>query len=354
MRRAVECVWPYLFLGAALALLATSFAGCTGAADERPGERRLAVWSEFLSDDEVRAQLPLVAAAGADLYLAVPSTRIGDPALARLVRDAVAAGVGVRAWLLLPEADGYWPNEHNVAQVRAASLALADWRDAEALPLDWIVFDMEMSLERTRAVQEVVAAEGGIAAVDLIQAGRDPDAFVIARAAYAALLDELHARGLRVMAVTYPMILDDPDDGDDDIQDGLDVPVLGLAWDEASFMVYQSLFYELSGSWHGADVVESYAHSAITLFGERAALALGIVGSAAITPVAMPYPDVATLRADQAAARAAGIGRVSIYSLDGIAQQANPAAWLDADVAPVTPGYLDADTLRALVRGLLD
>jgi hypothetical protein len=35
----------------------------------------------------------------------------------------------------------------------------------------------------------------------------------------------------------------------------------------------------------------------------------------------MPYPDAATLLTDHAAARAAGIDKVSIYSLDGLAQQ---------------------------------
>jgi len=337
-----------------LALAALLLASCGGAAAPPPGQRPLAVWSEFLGDEEVRAQLPLCAAEGVDLYLAIPSVRVGDAALAALVRAAAAQGVGVRAWLLLPEADGYWPNEHNVSALRSAALALADWRDAEHLPLDWIVLDMEMALPRNREVQRIVEMDGAIAAVDAIKAGRDPAAFADARVAYAALVDELHGRGLEVMAVTIPMVLDDADDGDDDIQDEFDVPITGIAWDEVSFMAYQSLLADFSGSWHGADVIESYGRSAVAQFGPRAALALGIVGSAGIAPVAMPYPDAATLLADHAAARAAGIERVSIYSLDGLVQQASPDEWLDAQIAPRVPDFGDVDTLRATVRGLLD
>jgi hypothetical protein len=170
-----------------------------------------------------------------------------------------------------------------------------------------------------------------------------------------ALVDELRARDLRVAAVTYPMVLDDAADGDDDIADAFDVPVTGPAWDEVSFMVYQSLIYDLSGSWHGPDVVHSYAATAREQYGERAAVALGIVGSVGIEPVAMPYPDAATLVADRGATRAAGIERVSVYSLDGLAPlaAAERETWLAPGVVRV-PELVDADGLRSLVRGLLD
>lgn len=319
-----------------------------------PGRRPLAVWSEFLTDAQVRAALPFAAEERADVYLAIPAARIGDASLASLIADAQAAGVGVRAWLLLDEADGYWPNEHNLPAARAAATAFADWRDAAALPIDWVIFDLEMSLQRTEAVAMAVEEGGSLAAVEVIRAGRDPAAFEVHRGELAALVGELQARGLKVMCVTYPTVLDDPDDGDEDIQDELDVPVAGVPWDQVSFMVYQSAIYDLSGSWHGPDVVYSYGQSAVAQYGDRAAVALGIVGSASVTPVAMPYPDAPALLADHAAARAAGVGTVSVYSLDGVLQQGDAGAWLDAAVAPVEPPYLDADYLRDLVRGLLD
>src|SRR5262245_55247050 len=134
----------------------------------------------------------------------------------------------------------------------------------------------------------------------------------------------------------------------------MDVPVLGLAWDQASFMVYQSLIYDLTGEWHGPDVVASYTSSARDLFGDRGAVALGIVGSAGITPVALSYPDPDPLLADHAAARARSAAAVSIYSLDGLLQQEDPATWLDTDIAAAEPPEVTSEYLRRLVTALLD
>lgn len=328
-------------------------AACGEDRGEPPAPHRFALWSEFLSDEDVRAQIPLLVDEEADLYLAIPSARIGDAALADLVRALDDAGVGVRAWLLLPEADGYWPNEHNLAAMRTATMAFADWRDAEALPLDWVVFDMEMSLARTRLVADTIEADGPLEGLQVILDGEDED-FGAHRDELATLVGDLQARGLRVMCVTYPTVLDDLEDGDDQIQDRMDVPVIGVPWDEASFMVYQSLIYDLSGAWHGPDVIASYAETARARFGDAASVALGIVGSAGVEPVEAPYPDAPTLLADVGAARAAGIDRVSVYSLDGVLQQADPGGWLDAERAPETPAEGDAASLRGLVRTLLD
>lgn len=336
-------------------LLATIVTGgCEGGEPDAPPARSFALWSEFLQDDEVRAQIPFLQAERADLYLAIPSVRIGDAALATLLHDLAGAGVGVRAWLLLPEEDGYWPNEHNVAAMREATMAFADWREREGLPVEWVIFDMEMSLARTRAVADTIETNGALAGLNALLEGEDPSAFAAHRDELAALVRDVQGRGLRVMSVTYPTILDDLEDGDDQIQDRMDVPVLGIPWDEASFMVYQSLIYDLSGSWHGPDVIESYGRTALELFGERASVALGIVGSAAVDPVDAPYPDATTLLGDQAAARAAGVEPVSVYSLDGILQQDEPDAWVDADRPAEVPAAGDAEELRSLVRTLLD
>lgn len=339
----------------ALAAVAVALAACGGDGVDPgpPGERADALWSEFLDDDAVRAELPWLAAHHADLYLAIPEARIGDPALATLMRDAAAADVGVRAWFLLDEADGYWPSEVNLAATRDVATRLLDWRAAETLPFDWIVFDLEMNLARTRAIAELVAMQGAGAAIDAIKAGRDPVAFAAHRDELTALVGELRGRGVKVAAITYPMVLDDAGDGDPEIQDGLDVPLDGPAWDEVSFMVYQSLVYDLSGSWHGPDLIHSYAATARATYGERAAVALGIVGTAGIDPVAMPYPDAATLVADRGAARAAGIARVSTYSLDGLVALADREAWM-APGRVAVPAPVDAEGLRTIVRNLLD
>jgi len=329
-------------------------AGCGGPSDEQPVDTQLAVWSEFLGDGELQQQLPFVQSEGVDLYLAIHSTRIGEPALEQLIVQYAATGAEVRAWLLLPDDQGYWPNEHNLDAMREATMRLADWRDAANLPIDWVIFDMEMSLQRTRAVADVIEAEGTVAGLDLVKEGRDPEAFAANRQTLSELVVDLQARGLKVGCVTYPTVLDDMADGDDDIQDQLDVPIYGVPWDEASFMVYQSLIYDLYGSWQGPDIIHSYSQSAVTDFGQRAAVALGIVGSAGIDPVNMSYPDASTLLTDLAAAISTGVTNVSIYSLDGLSQQNDPSEWLERATAPAVPEYFEADNLRSLIQGILD
>jgi hypothetical protein len=346
-------ILPFVLFGAAVALVLMA-ASCTDDAPGPPGERGLAVWSEFMTDVEVRATLPLLADEGADLYLAIPTARIGEPGLAALLRDAAAAGVGVRAWILLADEDGYWPNEHNVEAMRAATTAFLDWRDAEQLEVQWLIFDMEMSLQRTEEAAAVLDSEGTLAALSLIKEGRDPEAFAENHARYVELVEDLQARGAKIMAVTYPTVLDDLGDGDPDIQDQMDVPIVGVPWDQVSFMVYQSLIYDLTGSWHGPDIVHSYAVDAKLEFGERAAVALGIVGTAGIGGVDESYPDAPALLADHAAVRAAGIDAVSVYSLDGLMESGEPDEWLDRRVAPVEPVLVDADYWRNLIRALLD
>ncbi len=331
-------------------LLASTCLAILASCTTEKGPPPLSVWSEFLPDEEVRDALPFLAEEKVGLNLAIPSARIGDPGLEALLFDAQDAGIEVRAWLLLDEADGYWPNEHNVDAMRTATTAFADWRESAALPVDWLIFDMEMSLERTEAIAEA----GGLTGLPLIEEGLDPETFVISRAAYVSLVEDLQARGLKVMAVTYPMVLDDHLDGDDDIQDKFDVPIAGVPWDEVSFMVYQSTIANLSGEWHGPDVIASYTESAVEVFGDRASVALGIVGSAGIVASDTErYPDAPTFLGDLAAARASGVP-VSVYSLDGILEQEDPGAWLDRDIEGVEPRPVTARSLRNLIRGILD
>ena len=48
------------------------------------------------------------------LYQNIRSDQIGDPGVHTFLSQAACSGVEVRAWLTLPEEDGYRPNEKNV------------------------------------------------------------------------------------------------------------------------------------------------------------------------------------------------------------------------------------------------
>lgn len=357
---------------AAVAVLASMLVGC---ADDPPpdaaraddaavadvadapgdaGPLRVGVYSEFLAYDRVGTHLDALAARGAALQLAVPASRIGDASLAALLREAGRRGVETRLWLLLATAQGYWPNETNLGVFATEARRLLDWARDQGLPVAALVFDMEPSYDYVVALRAALASDFA-AAQRMMRAHRDPAAFAAARERLAALVREVQARGVRAECVTYPQVLDDLRDGDDDLQDALDVPVRGVPWDEVSFMVYQTVFAEAVRRWIGPSLVGVYAEEARAAFGERAVVALGLVGDAGIPPPTGPvYDDPAALADDVAAARAARVSRVEVYSLDGMALLGGAPRWLGAtDPAPraATRSSL-VDVVRAISFGL--
>ncbi|RME07404.1 MAG: hypothetical protein D6812_00165, partial [Deltaproteobacteria bacterium] len=214
----------------------------------------LALWSEFQSDAEVTAALPMLARDGIALYLNIPSTRIGDPGIANLIESAAAHGVPCKAWITLPYDQGYWPGETNRVLFRSAVEAFVAWVQAEALPVSWIVFDMEIDFATAQQIGALgqAIAEGDLRAIhDLYRVFAetyDREAFLAAAADYAALVDALHEAGFLAQVTTYPTVLDDLYDGDPDLQDITDTPVVvaevPIDWDLLSFMVYRTIYGE--------------------------------------------------------------------------------------------------------------
>ncbi|MEW6444016.1 MAG: hypothetical protein AB1640_23980 [bacterium] len=225
-------------LSSLLTLFGFFLASCGGGSDAGAGNLAAdciatvpspyALWSEFLDSGEVLEQVPVLRSHSVSLYQNVRSERIGDPATEAFLRRAACSGLEVRAWLTLPEGDGYWPNERNAGLFAEKALELARWIRSSDLPVEWIVVDMELDLRSAERLQELLA-EGDLAgAVRLFADNYDPDLFQAARDEFATLVDELHLMGFRVMLVTFPMVLDDREDGDSDIQDLMNIPVDGI------------------------------------------------------------------------------------------------------------------------------
>lgn len=300
----------------------------------------VSVYSEFLAYRDVEAQLPAFAARRASLSIAVPDSRIGDPALASLLRAAKAQHVDMRIWLVLDLERGYWPNESNLAEFDQAITELLAWLAREELVASAVVFDMEPA---HAYAEELLAAFSGTdltAITELMATHIDPIAHDAARALLATLVHRVKDAGLRAECVTYPQVLDDMLDGDTDFQDALDIPVSGIDWDGVSFMVYQTNFAEAAGGqWLGAGLVRSYAEDARTYFGETAAIALGSVGRRGVFMATGPiYDEPSALAEDVGAALGAGIARVEIYSLDGMVEEARVTEWLEgSNTTPQEP-----------------
>lgn len=328
-------------------------AGCAQGSAPSPTK---GLYSEFLSDTAVREALPALAAHNLALHLNVPSTRIGDAALAALLRDVHAHDVEPRLWLTLPYEDGYWPGEANVTQFRAATDQLLAWLDDEGVAVPWLVVDMEPSFGDAMVYQEILTNRDINAALALLRSHIDPIAFAAAGEAYRQLVADLHARAIKVQCVTLPAVVDDFHDDDRNMGDAMDLPVFDVPWDELVVMVYQTGFDEFTGVWYGPDLIASYARAAREHFGAMAAVALGVVGAPGIgIERGRRYADAASLHADVAAAKAVGMEGIHVYSLDGVLAEGVEEGWLaleDVEARLPEPNP-DVELLRDL-SGVLD
>ena len=327
--------------------------GDTGDADDdgptvvEPYVADVGVYSEFLPYDEVAMHLPALARTQTELYLAMPSAEVGGEALEGVLREAKAQHVPVRAWLLLDDADGYWPGEDNLAAYDALVERFWAWNEAEDLGVEWITVDMEPPLETSNMLVEALESGDLSSVVPVLLDLHDPEEHAAASEAWAAAVDRWHARGAKVGVVGLPYILDDFGDDDPDVQDMFESPIVGIDWDEVGFLVYQTLYADDEGERLGPGLVRSYGETAVAQFGDRASIALGAVGTVGKNTSRPGYDTPEQLAEDVAAAWATGASKVHLFSLDGMAELGEVEAWLQAasGADPVDPGH-DAEVER--------
>jgi hypothetical protein len=313
------------------------------------------VWAEFLTDTDVSVALAELADSGTRLHLALEVERIGDSAFASLTRRASDAGVPVFVWPLLPKELGYWIGEVNVDHAARALDRIVAWRADDGGPsIQGVSVDLEPAWEYS----EELRALGGRPDRLLACLARHvhPSRHAAAREILTRAVDRTKRVGLRMHAVTYPLLLDAPA-GDPTLEDALDIVVQDIAWDEISFMVYQTAFQQLAGAWFGPRLVFEYGRAAVERFGERAGLDLGVVGEAGVgLDPGGRYSDPEALAADVRAGLAAGIplSRMRVYGLDGIVAEGGPQRWLTiTDPSPREPSATPLVTgLRHGVSGI--
>lgn len=145
---------------------------------------------------------------------------------------------------------------------------------------------------------------------------------------YQHLVHGLHARGIKVHAVTSPLVLHDRPGGHRRVQSALGVPIEGIDWDEISFMVYRVEFQHILGKLN-SDIVYAYSKRAARRFRAAAGIDLGEVGHVPFPVPKEGFSDPRDLRSDAAAAKAAGISHLNVYSLDGLrSHSAQLSLWL--------------------------
>lgn len=343
-------------IGVALVLMAFALPACEST-DENLSPASMAGVTYILAEEfdaypDVEAMLPEIAGhPEIAICLAIRAEQSQSDELRSLLLAAAREGVPIIAWLLLSEEEGYWFSEENLEAARTQTYAFLDWIEEGQIPLEWLMLDMEMSLEKTRKLEE--GDLNGVI-IPMLQANLDPEAFASATQAYAEFVGDLKQRGYKVSAAAYPFILDDLLDEDSEIQDAFNTPIEGVGFDEIYFMAYRTSFANLLGMMPGPYIVYEYAMEAKAAFGNRGVIGLGIIGD--IGQISDEgYTEPEQLAEDIAAARAGGNERVFIFSLDGMNAVGPLDEWLQLkSTEPSEPETDKASTDTREILALLD
>lgn len=290
-----------------------------------------ALWAEFMPYHWVAGDLPLLQKHALALNLAIPASQIGSTELRALLLRAALLEVPVRAWLLLPDALGYWPHAGNAEIFAETAHRLMDWIAAEQLPLPVLIADLEPSLADSLHLRQLLLQRHLPALWSHLRQSQRALKLAEAREVYNQLIHELHQRGTQAWAVTYPLVVEDAQASNTCFQELLQLPVTGVNWDALSLMTYRSSFRDLLGFALSPHFVKGYFEDARTCFGQQLQVqaALGVVGTVGKLSES-GYKDPSELAADCEAARQAGVSEIQIFSLDGMHHALTPGDWLGA------------------------
>ncbi len=132
----------------------------------------------------------------------------------------------------------------------------------------------------------------------------------------------------------------------------MNIPVHGVPWDEFSFMAYTTTFSRLVGTELSADLVYSYASDADSLYGDRAAIDLGVIAHGGMVE-GEGITDVDEVRSQVGAAKMAGIANIHAYSLDGIVHSEEQDPWYEAFRTQAPAERPEEESMATLFRGAL-
>ena len=301
----------------------------------------LRVWAEFLSyeDAAAPATVQLLRRFDVRLCLSVPEGSVGA-ALARVLRAHADAGLDVALWLLLPKSIGYWPSERNADAFSRHLDAVFKWADRERARVPWIAVDLEMPLPQALAYRDGRGLRRLLVMTRLALANLNARRFARAVEQYRAILRTIHDRGAKALCAAHDSVAEDLRLGAPVVQDFLETPVVDVKWDVVSTMMYNSMVAGQFGvtlddaRWMQYEVACELKQA----FGERAGLSLGLTGVGVLGDEPH-YASPEQIAPDVAAAKAAGIGDVAIFNLEGILRSPDPAAWFQValDTPPRVP-----------------
>lgn len=313
---------------------------------------------------DVLDTLPLLAKYRCDLLLHVGPGEIGDPGLARVYREAAARKVTVAAWFLHPYEEHLYVGEATIGTTRALAFRFLDWAEQERLDARWVVFDCEPSPLLGRELFTHVRKLNIPALARTLRREKNAERFAESVAELNALIEELNARGVRVMGAANRVFLDFLRYGNTTAQDTLNAPFSMIRWDRISYITYR---YHATQPQY-VTLVNRYATLARRFHGDRAALDLGLIGDQSGFPehrerallfggsdhfISYLYGmrSVYDLREAIGVALSRGVHRINLYSLEGAVESvAGLENWLKAATEARPARALDRWTPAGSVR----
>lgn len=313
-------------------------------ADASPPIERLAIWCEFMPYKEVEACLPLLKKYDCDLLLHVEWSSFDDPDFPTLLKKAAEVEVGVDAWLLLPYEEHLYVGQASVESVRKLALAACDFFDTHRLAVNGFVFDCEPSPLLGRELFAAVVDWSPRQLIRTLKREMDVAAFETDIERLNTLIADLRRRGYTVDGAANRAFLDTQSRGNISLEDAMNAPVSGLAWNHLSFITYRYMASQISY----VGMLNRYATLANRLYGPRAAMDVGLIGDYTGIPeneerakqfggeklfysYLQGMKNVKDIKESVGVVLGCGVTRINLYALDGaVTSVAGLELWLQA------------------------
>jgi len=263
-----------------------------------------------------------------------------SPERAEIVRRLNAAGIPVVAWLLLPEAQGYWFNLDNAPEAIAFYADFRAWTATHGLQWDGVGLDIEPDM---RELKKLLGGDRR-ALLTLLRRFMDAERLKRARDHYAGLIAQIRADGYRVDEYAIPFIVDEHQVGSQLVQRFLGL--VDLEVDREVLMLYSSFMRPF-----GPGLLWSYAPSAESVAVGSTGGGVDVGGVDQIPP--LTWDEFAR---DLRLAHAWS-DTIHVFSLEGVVRQGYLSRLLAFDWdAPITPPlreFRQVERARQALRAVL-
>lgn len=326
---------------AVLFIAATFFASSPPAKSANPNSLHFRLYSEFENWDRLKKKFSSLTRYPVTVYIAAPQDKIEPKGkvfqeLLSLLKEATERKISVFIWPLLSQKDGYWLNQWNAAPFAGYVLRLNEMLKAEGAVFEGVSLDVEMHTDQMRGYGKLLVQLNWKKLIEQFKNSRDSQQFEEALQIIESLCLRIKSDGYKTHVSTLPMILEDFMHHHSEelyLHHLLGFPIPYRSIDDLSVMSYRSMYQLVTGKMNSRMVYEQAA-LAKQYFGNTASIDIGLIGDMVSPFQLRGFHNPKDLQSDVAAARAAGIHHIGIYSLDGMDQVDE---WLDQDFTPKQP-----------------